>query len=179
VLGLCLYAMEVPESGTTTRFANASRAWQRLPESLRERIRGLTARHAFDLTTQRGDERYRFVDLPEREPRAVHPVAYPHPRTGTPVLYVSEMQTVRLLELDEAASDALLEELFAVLYAPDNVYEHRWQPGDLLLWDNLALQHARDPMPAEPRTLRRITLATKGVQDQVDTYTRRGRKLWR
>jgi taurine dioxygenase len=76
------------------------------------------------------------------------------------------MQTDRIAELDPVESEALIEQLFAALYAPDNVYEHRWRPGDLLIWDNLALQHGRDA-PERPRTLRRVTLAHKGVPDQV------------
>ena len=170
VLGLSLQALVLPPDGAQTRFANALRACRGLPTPLKERLADYTARHAFDLTTQCGDTRYRHVDLPEREPRAVHPVLFPHPRTGEPVLYVSEMQTVRILELDERESDALLEELFSHLYAADNIYEHEWREGDLLLWDNVALQHAR-PVPTAPRTMRRVTLARNGVADLVDGFT--------
>ena len=45
------------------------------------------------------------------------------------------------------------------MYAPDNVYEHTWQVGDLLVWDNLALQHARDAVNGR-RTLRRVPVGT-------------------
>jgi hypothetical protein len=50
-----------------------------------------------------------------------------------------------------------LQALFALLYRPDNVYEHHWREGDLVFWDNLALQHGRPPLtqPGE-RTLRRM-----------------------
>jgi len=168
VLGLSLYGIEIPKSGAQTFFANAARAWRRLGASTQQQLRSLHARHLFDLTTQRGDRPYRDETLPDHEPRAVHPACLSHPRRDFETLYVSRMQTDRIVELSREASDTLLAELFEALYAPDNVYEHEWREGDLLVWDNLALQHARPPMPAhETRTLRRATLATAGVADQV------------
>ena len=170
-LGLSLFALEIPASGASTSFANAERAWARLPEALRARLDGLHARHLFDLTTQRGDVPYRDAKLPDREPRARHPVCLRDSSSGRGILYVSRMQTDRILELAPAESDALLEELFAELYAPQNVYEHRWGEGDLLVWNNLALQHARPDMPdREARTLRRVTLAREGVAGQVEGF---------
>lgn len=165
-LGLSLYGVEVPEDGAPTRFANAVRALERLPRATRTRLDGLHALHLFDLTTQRGGARYRDATLPASEPRAVHPVVLRHPRSGREILYVSQMQTDRIVELEAQESEVLVQELFAALYAPDNVYEHPWRTGDLLVWDNLALQHGRNA-PDLPRTLRRVTLAHKGVPDQV------------
>ena len=171
-LGLSLFAVEVPSTGAETSFANAVRAWSRLPGALRERLEGLHARHLFDLTSQRGDRPYRDGELPAREPRSQHPVCLRDPRSGLEILYVSRMQTDRILELSEPESDVLLEELFAELYALDNVYEHRWEQGDLLVWNNLTLQHARPEMPeVEARTLRRVTLATEGVVSQVEGFS--------
>ena len=171
VLGLSLYAVTVPKGGAPTRFANAARAWRCLPEALRSRLTGARARHLFDLETQRGDVPYREETLPERAPRATHPVCFPHPVSGREILYLSEMQSDRILDVSPEESTAALADAFAVLYAEDNVYEHAWRPGDLLVWDNLALQHARPAMPdAQERTLRRVTLATAGVADQVASF---------
>ena len=171
VLGLSLFGLEIPAAGAQTYFANAARAWARLPGSLREQLSGLHARHLFDLTTQRGDRPYREGELPAGEPRARHPLCMRDPRNGREILYVSEMQTDRILELPPGESDAVLAQLFAELYAPHNVYRHDWREGDLIVWDNLALQHARPEMPeVEARTLRRVTLATAGVADQVEAF---------
>lgn len=167
--GLSLYAVEVPEDGAPTRFANAVRALGRLPAAARAKLAGLSALHLYDLTNQYGGVRFRDADLPEREPRSVHPVLLRDPRDGREILYVSEMQTDRILELEPDEGEALLQQCFAALYAPDNVYEHRWRAGDLLVWDNLALQHGRNA-PDLPRTLRRVTLARKGVPDQVSWF---------
>jgi taurine dioxygenase len=167
--GLSLFGVEVPEDGAPTRFANAARALSALPPELRTRIRGLHALHLYDLTTQAGGARYRDASVPAREPRAIHPVVLRIPRSGREALYVSEMQTDRIVELASDDSEAVLAELFAALYAPHNLYEHRWRAGDLLIWDNLALQHARHA-PDRPRTLRRVTLARVGVPEQVPWF---------
>ena len=60
-----------------------------------------------------------------------------------------------------AESDELIDAIFAELYEPSNVYVHHWTVGDLVIWDNLLLQHGR---PANPnsvrRSLRRVMMNT-------------------
>lgn len=59
--------------------------------------------------------------------------------------------------MEPAESTQLIEALFAHLYQPAHRYVHRWQAGDLMIWDNHALQHGRpDVGTDEPRTLRRV-----------------------
>lgn len=164
ILAISLYAIEVPGDGAPTLFANATRAAANLGDDLRAQLEGREALHVFDLREARGDRRFRAADLPDSAPRATHPVLLPHPRTGAPVLYVSEMQTDAILGLDPAQSERLLDEAKRVLLASDNVYEHRWQPGDLVVWDNVALLHARgDVTEAGTRTLRRVPVGTRAV----------------
>ena len=74
---------------------------------------------------------------------ADHPVRLMHPRTGRPVLYVTEYHADRIYGLEREESDRLIDELQAHLYAPAHVYEHEWELWDFLIWDNLAVQHAR------------------------------------
>jgi taurine dioxygenase len=166
--GLCLYAVDVPDDGCPTRFANAARAARLLPLALRERLADREALHVYDLIAKRGDRRYRDADLDPRNPRQRHPVLKEDPATGTAVLYVSEMQTDSIVGLPPEESDAVLAELFALLYAPDNVYEHRWTVGDLVVWDNLALQHGRGDVPDDaPRTLRRVAMGERTIIQMI------------
>ena len=158
-LGLSLHALELPQTGSATWFVDAAAACRALPRSLRHRVEGSTAVHAFDLQTQRGDGRAFREPVPGDGDRARHPVILEHPITGDPVLYVNEMQTERIDGLAPDESDDLLQELFAHLYSGAFTYEHPWQVGDLIVWDNVAVQHARrDPVDG-PRTLQRVTLA--------------------
>jgi taurine dioxygenase len=153
---ISLYALEIPASGSSTLFANAALAARTLPAPLRERCAGLRARHLFDLVSQRQDVRYRLEDFPSAA-QGVHPVLLDHRETREPILFVSQMQTDRILGLPDSESQALLDELLAHLYRPEHIHEHSWQPGDLLLWDNQALQHGRRSFDAaHARTLRRV-----------------------
>ena len=66
--------------------------------------------------------------------------------------------------LDDTEGAALLEDLFAHLYSPPLVYVHEWRAGDLVIWDNRALQHARDALGREAtRTLRRVAVGGSSV----------------
>ncbi len=176
VLAISLAAVEVdPDGGTITRYANAQRALGLLSPELRSRIEGARARHLFDLTNQVGDRRLSDDDLDPAEPRHEHPMVFPNPHNGHGVLYVSEMQTCRVIGMNSTTGDALLGELFEVLYQPGNVHEHHWRPGDVVVWDNIALQHARPDHGPAPRTLRRVTLAHRTVPELVTGYSPRTR----
>lgn len=156
---ISLYAADVVPAQSYTRFASGIRALRQLPDALRARIEGQTALAVISATqTERKLSYAPAAILPQVE----RPAVLPHPETGTPILYVSELQTARIGMLPEAESEALITELFGYLYAEDNVYEHRWHNGDLVIWDNLALQHARpDLSGCVPRVLHRIVVAEK------------------
>jgi len=68
--------------------------------------------------------------------------------------------TERIVGLPDDESRAILDKLFAHIETPDFIYEHEWQVGDVLLWDNRCLVHARRDFPAqELRLMRRLTIA--------------------
>ncbi len=166
---LSLYAVELPATPTATRFANTARAAREIDAATRERIAGRRGLHVYPLLEARGDARYRLADVDDGAARAEHPVLMTHPITSVELLYVGAMQTDSIVGLPEAESEALLARCWEILYAPDNVYEHVWSPGDLLVWDNLALQHARDAVQGR-RTLRRIPVGN--VLARLRTPTR-------
>lgn len=164
--GLSLYALDVAPGQTTTRFANGRLAYLQLPSSLQQRLEGLqalfSANYAVTTTEHPVPARASRHALDPTWPRAVHPVVVPHPLTGERCLFVNQMMTVEILGLPTAESDALLDELFARIYAPENVHEHRWSDGDLVVWDNLVLQHARGKLDVTtPRTLRRVVFGER------------------
>lgn len=164
VWGLALHAEEISPSSPPTQFVSAMAAYERLPLSLRERVETLEAVHLQDLSVEDADRRWREADIDPDAlagfARAVHPaVLRDRPGLG-PVLFVGELHTSHFVGLGFEESDALLEELFGYLYRPDAIFEHHWGVGDLIVWNNTALQHGR---PAEEgdgaaRTLRRAVL---------------------
>ena len=136
-----LYAVDVASHGAPpTRFASALKAWERLPAALKARVEGLKALQVRGHILGR---RTKLADLEAEDPCCVHPAMGRQQGTGRPYLFVNMDMTAQFTSLGLAESDALLEKLFGYLYAPEHIYEHHWQPGDLVVWDNLAVQHAR------------------------------------
>ena len=151
-----LYALEVPSKGGNTLFANAYKAYETLPESIKTRIEGRKALNAYDYQAA---ATHRGTRLREGIPSCWHPAVRTHPATGKKALYVNRLMTIAIEGMPEEESDSLLGTLFDHQEQPQFVYEHVWRPHDLLLWDNRCALHARtDFSAAERRLLRRLTI---------------------
>jgi alpha-ketoglutarate-dependent taurine dioxygenase len=164
-----LQAIAVPEAGTSTTFVSSRAAWKKLDEDLQNELADKTLLHI-----HRSRAAYGWPDF-----EAEHPVRLIHPRTGEPILLVTEHHAERILEMDEVRSREVLEGLFATLYAAEARYEHWWQLDDLLMWDNLAIQHARtrESLPSEgARALQRVALAEVGLEELVERARERERQ---
>lgn len=156
VSATALYAIEIPESGGNTLFANCYTAFDTLPDDLGEKIEGRRALHAYDygpeMLVKQGPR-------PDDAPHFAHPVVRTHPETGRRALYVNRLMTEYIEDIDRAESDRLLGQLFEHVERPEFIYEHIWRPGDLLIWDNRCTLHARtDFDPGARRMLRRMTV---------------------
>jgi len=159
---LSLHAIDVVEDATATRFANARRACALLPEALRERIAPLSLLTALPEDYARENIGW---DVPDGTLQVWRAPITPHPETGEPLLAVSQ-QAVRFDGLEPAESAALIRSLHAILYAPDNVMEHRWRNGDFVIWDNLAFHHARANLTGGGRrTLQRVANGEKSFME--------------
>jgi taurine dioxygenase len=156
-MGTMLYAIEIPQDGGNTLFANAYRAYEALPAEVRRRIDGRKAVQVYDYGGGVLDRKHMV------EPQAglsyAHPVARTHPATGKKALYVNRLMTHHIEGLPREESEELLALMFDTIERPDFIYEHRWRVGDLLLWDNRCTLHARrDFDPNASRWLRRVTI---------------------
>lgn len=157
---LSLHAVDVVDGASATRFASAERCYETLPASLRDRLNA----HAAEMVSP-GYEALAMRAFEQRAPSVTHRAQLPsvlnNPRTGRRYIAVSEMQTARLLGLDWAESRDLLRAVFDHLYAAENTTEHVWRNGDLVLWDNLAYQHARRSLDGVGRrVLQRVIVGT-------------------
>lgn len=160
---ICLYAEVVPSTGGDTIFVNSHLVYERMPPALTARVAGLHARHVYDYANDYGTQRFRVASSPQA-PNAVHPVVLPHPVTSRPILFVNELMTDSIVELDPDAGEALLQDLFVLFDDPAVVYRHEWRVGDLVVWDNLSLQHGRTDFPAgQRRSLRRLPVGQRAV----------------
>jgi alpha-ketoglutarate-dependent taurine dioxygenase len=173
---LSLYGVEVEEPSTPTMFVSAVHAWETLPDDLRARVEGRFAIHGQDATYQQragGDADVLVANFQDEETIRL-PIGYSHPRTGRTLLYAAQQMTQRIDDMPEEESEALLEELFQHLYRDENVVAHYWRKGDLVLWDNIALQHARPNVTSEgpARTLRKVFAPVpKMIADKRPQFT--------
>lgn len=142
-LATLLYGVRCPAEGADTQFASSTAAFDALPGALKARLAGRSAVH---------DRNYRYSQLyPSRPPlteaqvSAVPPVEHPlvcaHPVTGRPALFVAKDVVSRVVGMDDAEGRALIDDLEARITRPAGVYSHRWQDGDLVVWDNRCTLH--------------------------------------
>jgi taurine dioxygenase len=151
-----LYAIEIPNVGGNTLFANAYKAYETLPDEIIRRLDGREALHAYDYDAASVKRGTRIKD---GVPHFAHPVFRTHPVTGRKALYINRLMTIAIEGLPEAESDQLLNILFAHQENPAFVYEHVWRVNDLLMWDNRCALHARtDFSEQERRLMRRVTV---------------------
>jgi len=151
-----LYSVEIPSHGGDTLFASGYAAYETLDPAVRARLEGRRALHHYNYgSTQRGDDRG-----VEAFNECVHPVFRTHEETGRKAVYVNRLMTVKIMDMESAESDLLLNALFDQAEKPEFVYSHVWRKGDLLLWDNRCSSHARTDFPSgERRLMLRTTVA--------------------
>jgi taurine dioxygenase len=174
---LTLYGLEVEPPVVPTVFTSSAHAWTTLPDDLRARVDG---KHAVHMTGQRnrglepGGEL--LQPIREKVQSTTKPVPYQHPRTGRELLYVCQMMTDTIVELPADDSEELLEDLFAHLYSDAAIWKHEWRQGDLVMWDNMALQHARPDVETDgpARTLRKVIAPKPTIKAETPKFTKAG-----
>jgi taurine dioxygenase len=162
-----LYAKEVPyRDGRAlgdTVFTSTIAAYEALPETMKRRLVGLKAIHRYSA-------RKRVANSPrpkltkkqiEETPDVAHPIVRTHAWTGRKSLYVTAGECIGIEGLPDDEGVALIEELDAHCLRPEFQYRHRWQVGDLLMWDNATSMHIAicDYQLPQRRLMHRTTVA--------------------
>jgi len=162
-MGAVLLGLEIPEGEGNTYFANMYAALDALPSSLRTRIEGKVCIH--DATYNSAGmmrKGYAEVTDPRTAPGARHPLVIRHPLTGRSALFLGRRRNAYIVGLELAASEALLDALWAHATQSCFTLTHVWRRGDVLMWDNMATLHRRDAFAeAARRILHRTQI--KGV----------------
>lgn len=152
-----LYAVAVPSRGGDTHFASGYAAHDALPARLRERLKG--RRGAF---TYGGRKKHvALLNTEDREWQPVfHPILRIHPESGRTSLYFDPGKILFIEGLEAAESDALIDELAALMIQPEAEYRHTWEKGDIVIWDNRCSYHkaAGDYPPEEDRIHWRVSI---------------------
>ena len=135
-----LRGVAVTPEGGATETIDMRAVYDALPQRLKDRVEGLTARHNyFHSRRKAGAEVDDSAHPLAPYMRAEHPVVRPS-ASGRPALFVGA-HTQQILGMDEAESAALLEELIDFATQPHFVYAHKWRTGDILIWDNRCTLH--------------------------------------
>jgi alpha-ketoglutarate-dependent taurine dioxygenase len=170
---LSLYGVEVEPPTAPTTYVSTVRAWETLAPELRARAEAHDVLHAAD-GFRRGDLTDVFVSSTSNPRSLVAPIGQTHPRTGETMLYVCEQMTKSVVGLEPDESEALLQDLFAHLYDPATEWHQDWRERDLVVWDNLATQHARHAnvrTDGPARTLRKVARPVITLSaDEVPVY---------
>jgi taurine dioxygenase len=164
--GTQLYGIAIPSVGGDTLFASMYEAYDTLPDGLKKRIEGLKAEHAYGGRGRRGNELLEPEDR-MRAP-AVHPTARRHEETGRTSLYANPYHILRIQGLGDAESEALIGELTDHMVNTQAQYRHKWQVGDIVLWDNrCALHSATGGYPIEQQRIHwRVTIMQDAAEQQ-------------
>lgn len=147
-LGSMLYAVELPDSGGDTGFANMYAAYDDLPARLKKAIEG---------------RRAVFHSVRNELEDSLHPVIRTHPETGRKSIFVNPQLTTGIEGMADGEAAELLAEIYAHNARPEFLYCHRWRSGDLVFWDNRCVQHIADQRriddPSYIRHMYRTTIA--------------------
>lgn len=158
-LASVLSARVIPPTGGETEFASTRRAWERLSEPMRARLANAYVWH--DYAHSRGKIAPHLAS--EREKAALPPVCWRirwrNPVNGRDALYIAS-HAFAIEGMDRGEAQALLARLIDHATAPGHTYLHRWQPGDVVMWDNRATLHRGRPWPHDkPRHMVRTTIS--------------------
>lgn len=156
-----LSAHTVPPRGGETEWADMRAAYAALDDETRARIAKLSAYHSLRYSQARighTDPDRNFYGFQDGDP-PLRPLVKVHPVTGVPALYIGR-HAFGIPGLDPAESERLLADLLEGACRPPRVYTHRWQPGDVVLWDNRCVLHRARPYEhSEVRTMRHTRIA--------------------
>lgn len=154
-----LVARVVTETGGHTELASTRVGWAEMPEALKARVRGRGVWHAY--RHSRGKispelaEQAMFNKWPDQHWKAI----WTNPVNGREALYLAS-HSFKVDGYDQVQSQQLIDELIGFCTRPAFVYSHKWQVGDVLIWDQRAVLHRGTPWPYEkPRTLSSICVS--------------------
>lgn len=162
--GSILHAVQLPNTGGDTHFVDLHAIYEALPQQVRGAIEGQYMN--FDLVYDMAGNRRAGQDMPDNDDVRTWPsIQHPIVTTGfKPSLrYVcvgSEFKAKMgsIAGMPEEESSAVLKQIISMVKQKEHQFEQKWQPADLILWDNHRVMHRRDTWPPnEPRIMHRTS----------------------
>ncbi|NKB21662.1 MAG: TauD/TfdA family dioxygenase [Alphaproteobacteria bacterium] len=158
-LASMLYAIEMPEEGGDTMFADTTAAYDALPENRRAALHQLMVVHDFEETRRRHKLPPRPPEVQAATPPARHPLVTERENGRRALFLGSHAAGIDGMNYEEAR--AFLDDLEVEATKPEFTYRHQWSSGDLLLFDNICVMHQAMPydLANSRRLLHRTTVA--------------------
>ncbi|MDB5663283.1 MAG: hypothetical protein JWN59_1621 [Sphingomonas bacterium] len=163
-----LLAHEVPKEGGETWFADTRSAYEDLPQPMKDRIAGLEVIHSLWWSRKLAGVPLTEEEVDERS-SARHPLVLRHIGSGRDALYIAA-HARDIVGMDRDDGRALIRELLDWATQPQYIFSVKWQPGDLVIWDNLASMHRGGDYDErnERRDMRRTTVREGVPPEQPD-----------
>ena len=160
IMATVLSAHAVAATGGETEFASSYEAYERLSPAEQERVAALRVVHTIEASQRlvNTDPSPEELALWRARPSKEHPLVWNH-RSGRKSLVLGATAS-HIVGMDDAESRALLDDLLERSTAPERVYRHEWDVGDMVIWDNRGVLHRALRYDASsPRDMHRTTLA--------------------
>ena len=161
-MGSVLRAVQIPEVGGDTCFANTVAAYEALSPAIQRLIDGLKAVH--DITKPlvkgiaAGHTNADLAEMQKKWPPVEHPIARTHPVTGRKSLYVNRNSTTHIVGLSERENEALLPMLMDHVRSPEFQCRFTWDTNSVAFWDNRSTAHFAVPDYQTRRIMNRVTI---------------------
>ena len=158
-----LSAREIPPTGGETQFASMRVGHSCLPADRQRFLEGKVAIHSFVYSRGLVDDGLMPADHAAQVPPVRQALVRTNPINGRKAFYVGS-HACEIVGLPTAEARALLRDLREIATRPDLVYTHRWQVGDLVMWDNRCMLHRGRPWDESRyrRVMHRTTVAGEG-----------------
>ncbi len=163
-------AQILPPCGGDTCWISMTTAYDALSSRMTHYLEGLSAWHDMNgpmtAAMRHGAVTHeRDLQVINMNKRNLHPMVKTHPLTGRKALYISPTYTTHIDGIEPAESEAILAYLHAHCQHVKFVHRHRWQVGDMMIWDNRSvIHHAILDYQPHQRRMHRASVFEHGVQ---------------
>ena len=167
-----LSAIEVPDRGGETEFADMRAAWDQLDPATQEQLQQLSAYHSLYYSQERAGFKHKTDNIYglHNKGAPLRPIIKIHPETGRKSIYTGRhAYGIPGMSYDESRS--LLDKLMENACQPPRIYKHKWSPGDIVVWDNRCVMHRARPYDESlPRILRGARISGDPETELAETF---------
>lgn len=153
-----LLAHKVPKAGGETWFADTRSAYEDLPLAMKDKIKNLMGENSLWWSRKQAGADISNEQI-ESGLKAIHPIVHTHVPSGRKAMFIAA-HTKDIVGVPSEEGRALIRELIAFATQPQYVFQVKYEPGDLVIWDNLCSMHRGGEFDTEneARDMRRTTV---------------------